>query len=238
MQNWTKSVKNKRFTTESLLKITDIVVKKFVKNGSINYNDFDDIKQSVIEKYLIKKERIESSFTGKSKVETYVSAVIYRMILEYLRSDKNRSKRFSDFEDNSKVFEKEKVINPEEQLIINNEKIYLKRVLLTFGKQRVKLILFVKFYFRLLILIRDLFNYVPENKTDEAMKILRKNENVKDKEIYIRLCEMQNLFEQKKVKPDAVRMFINKNIETIINRLNGEGKAYYTKECLQILFEM
>ena len=58
------SAKKTEFSTELLLKISEIVVKKFVKNGSVKYDDYKDVKQSIIEKYLRKKDKIESSFTG------------------------------------------------------------------------------------------------------------------------------------------------------------------------------
>ena len=166
-----------------------------------------------------------------------MSAILYRMVLEILRSEKNKPEKNLNKSDNPNVFDNRKVINPEEKLIIENEKKYLKRIMLTLGKDRVKIKLFIKFYFRMLIVILDLKNYVPEKFTKKVLGILQHNENIRDKEIYTKLSEAQNIFETKKVKPDAVRMFINKNINKIINRLNGTNRAFYTKESLQILFE-
>ncbi len=226
------------FSTELLLKISDIIVKKFIKNGSIKYDDFEDIRQSLIEKYLNKKDKIESSFNGSAKIETYISAVLYRMVLEILRSKKSEANNNSKFEESIKFFNTEKVINPEEQLIIENEKKYLQRVLQTLGKEQFKISLFIKYYFRIIIKSFDLNNYVPSNLIKSLLKILTFEINTKDKEIFSNLSEVQNSFETKKVKPDAVRMFINKNIERIINRMNGTKRAFYTKDTLSILFEM
>lgn len=230
--------KTKNFSTDMLLKTADIIIKKFVKNGSINYDDFEDTKQNVIEKYLNKKDIIENAFTGAAKPETYISAVIFRMVLEILRSEKNKPKRNSDLSDNSKIFNSEKVINPEEKLIIDNEKKYLERVLLTFGDERIKITLFCKFYFRLLILLVDIKGYIPDIFLKQVMKILDDNKNITDKEVFEKLCEVNNLIEQKKLKSDAIRMYVNKNIDKIIIRINGIRRAYYTKETLLILFEM
>lgn len=226
------------FSTEMLLNISDIIVKKFVKNGSINYNNFEEYKQAVIEKYLQKKDKIESGFTGKAKPETYISAVLYRITLEVLRSEKNREKKYKDTEDNSKVFDNDKVINPEERLIIENEKEYLKRVFLTLGKDRIKKILFVKFYFRLLIILSDMQGYVQKSKFKDILKLLHNNKNVKDKHIFFKLTEVQKICENKTVKQDAVRIFVKNSIKTIISRLNGQNRTFYTTESLQILFEM
>jgi len=226
------------FSTDLLIKVTNIIVKKFVKNGSINFNDFDDVKQNIIEKYLIKKEKIESAYTGSAKPETYISAVVFRMALEIIRRDKNKLQQHSTYENNVKIYNREKTINPEEELIIKNEKTYLERVLLTLGNDHIKAILFIKFYFRIMIENNDFKNYIPENKINEAEKILQYNDNIRDKEIYLKLCELHNLFEQKQIKPDAVRMYINKNIDKIINRLNNNGRTFYTKDTLSILFEL
>jgi len=226
------------FSTELLLKTSSIIVKKFVRNGSVKYDDFEDVKQSLIEKYLNKKDKIERSFNGSAKIETYISAVLYRMVLEILRSEKSKTNNSTEFEQIVKFFKTEKVINPEEQLIIENEKKYLQRVLHTLGKERFKISLFIKYYFRIIINVFDLNNYVPNNLIKSVLKILTFKINTKDKEIFSNLSEVQNSFETKKVKPDAVRMFINKNIEKTINRMNGTNRAFYTKNTLSILFEM
>ena len=57
-------------------------------------------------------------------------------------------------------------------------------------------------------------------------------------EIFIVLARVANIAEHKDLKPDAVRMWLNKCIDTIIVRLNGPfNRTNYNKETLQILFE-
>ena len=224
------------FTTKLLMDTANIIVKKFVKNGSLNYNNSEDIKHSIIEKYLLKQTKIENAYNGLAKPETYLSAIFYRMILEILRAEKNKIKYNSNTE--IKNIEHEHELNPEEKLIINNEKDYLKRVLLTFGKQRVKLNLFLKYYLRLSIVLIDLEQYVPSKIFNKILELLKDNTNIKDKEVYIKLSDTQYLCEKKKVKPDAIRMYINNNIDKILTRLNGNNRAHYSKESFSILFEM
>ena len=230
---------NNTFSIEIVIKIADIIVKKFIQNQSIHYSKFDDIKQSVIEKYLLKKDKIETSFSGKSKPETYISSIFYRMVLEILRTEKNKKQRYSDFEDNIKIFEKEKVINPEEKLIIQNEKKYLDRVLTTFSNEKAKIVLFIKFFYQVKISEKEIKKYVKNGDFNKICKILQQNVELKDKEIFLVLCNIQNSIEKKQVKPDAIRMYINNNIKKIIERLNGvNNRTFYTKKTLGLLFEI
>ena len=230
--------KIEQFTTELLLKTADIIVKRFVKNGSITYDSFEDYKQTIVEKYLLKKEKIEKAYTGQAKPATYISAILYRMVLEVLRKENNTKKNQKKNVEEFFLSNNKTVINPEEQLIINNEKEYLGKVLTTLGKDRFKAILFLKYYFRMNISINELQDYVPLNLINKAHELLKFEGNIKDKDVYRKLCEICNSFEEKKIKQDTVRMFINKIIAKIINRLNANKRAFYTKDTLLTLFEL
>ena len=227
---------NKNFSIEIVIKIADIVVKKFVKNNSIHYSEFEDVRQSILEKYLLKKDKIEAAYTGQAKPETYISAILYRMVLEIIRTEKNKLLKQSDFEDNITIFNKEKIINPEEQLIIKNEKEFLSRILYTLGEQRAKITLFIKFFYQIQITENDVKQYAVNKDFNHIYNLFQQNKELKDKEIYNILCDVHNFTEEKKIKPDAVRMYINKNIEKIISRLNGRNnRTFYTKKTLGLL---
>ena len=226
-----------RFSVNKLLKITDIVVKKFIQNGSIVYDDFEDVKQSVMVKYYSKQEKIEGAYNGSAKVDTYLSAVVFRMVLEILRTKKSLIKRRKEYEDYSLLTEKNKVLTPEEVTIINNEVVYLRRVLLTFGREKDKVFLFLKYYFKLRIYLVDLGKFVSVDLENHILEILKYTFELKDKVIYEKLCEVQLLVEKKVTKPDAVRMYINKNIDKISLRMNANHRACYTKETLKTLYE-
>ena len=70
------------FTTRMLTTITDIIVKKYIKAGFIAPENYEDTKQTIIEKYIAKRQRIESLYDNRAKPETYISAVLYKMMLE------------------------------------------------------------------------------------------------------------------------------------------------------------
>lgn len=227
------------FSLEQAMKIIDIIVKKFIKSGQINYDDYDEIKQILIEKYLNKQTTIAASFSNKSKVQTYISAVIYKMLLEVLRESKNYKNKVKKTESILANDYRQTVISPEDQLVIEDEKRYLIRVFESFGPEQDKLILFLKIYFQIDFTDTDLIKYCKIEKDKIAVELEGYENKLADKDIYKILCRLHFLGENKTVMPDAIRMYINKNIERLIARMNGKNeRAYYTRESLGILIEM
>lgn len=226
------------FFDEKVLEITDIIMKKLVKNKSIHFSDFEEVRQSVLEKYFSKKEQIIDAFEGKSKPDTYISAVIFRTALSVMRSRRNYAKYQSDvLPEESPAIIKEKTITPEEFLIIEDEKAYLKKVLLTLP-DRHKATVFLKCYFRLRIEETDLDIYPGKTTDSNVHKVLNQTDSLNDKEVYALLCQIENQCSKKSVKLDAVRMYINKITAMVLARMNGRTKrAFYDKESLEILFE-
>ena len=234
-----KKKTNIAFSIETVIKIADIIVKKFVKSKSIYASEFDDIKQAIIEKYLQKRETIEANFTQKSKPETYISAILFRMVLEVLRTERNKKQKYLEFENNFSILKKDKVITPEEKLIILNEKEYLKRVLNTFGEEKTKITLFIKIYYQINVTKKEINNYSKNIDCKKILKNLGNSKNLKEKEIFLLLSKIQNKAENKQVKPDAIRMYVNNIIKKILYRLNGENnRTFYTKKNLALLFEV
>jgi len=222
-------------TISNVIIIVEIICKKFVSNGSIQTDQFEDLKQSILEKYLLKKDRILNSFNRTAKIETYISSVIYRMALEVLRSKLYKRHENSD---PIKLSNYNNELDPEEQVILKYEKEYLERVLLTLGKNAKKIILFCKVFFRIMIIKKDLIDYISFNILEKVLKELNRSTLMKDKEVYEMLSKIENQAENKNTKADAVRMFILKQIQKIAERMNFGGRAKYTKESLQILFEI
>lgn len=226
------------FSTEDVLRIIEIIVKKFIKNGSVFYEDYDEMKQILSEKYWRKQDKIIGGYSGKAKPATYLSAVFYRMVLEVLRNSSGKNDSFRKYEKQMLESEKPKSINPEEEYIIKNELKLFKRVLETFGEEKPKVQLFCKMYFKQHITEAELTGIndgIPERL---KMKLLADNSDMKDKEIYALLCELVNLEANKKVKQDAVRMYIKKSIKNILERLNYGRRAFYTENSLEVLFDM
>jgi DNA-directed RNA polymerase specialized sigma24 family protein len=227
----------KDFSDEQVLTITDIILKKFIKNKGIDYHNFDDFRQEVLENFYTKKDKIMSAYSGKAKPETYISAVIYRMILGVIRNDKNFRKYQADVEPATEL-QKEKVRTPEEELLIKNEKYYLSLILNTLPESK-KALLFLKSYFRVNITQEDLLAYCSKLQDYELSEKLNRSDEMTDKELYECLCDIENSVQLKQIKPDAVRMYINKMIDVLLARLNGRNqRCFYNKESLAYLFEL
>lgn len=222
---------------EEIEQLAQIIINKFVARGVIPFADKEDIKQSIIEKYLIKEDKITASFSGKAKPKTYCSAVIYKMTCELIRSELKNWKNIQNDASEMLINNRETALNPEQTTIVMNEVDMLDKVLLTLGKERGKIELFLKYYFRLPLNEKDIENYSKNNK--EVLRYMTSDVKIKDKTIYENLCKVIKVCENKTVQPDAIRMYINKHLNSIITRLNGKmNRANYTKETLGILFEI
>lgn len=226
------------FTTRMLTTITDIIVKKYIKAGFIAPENYEDTKQTIIEKYIAKRQRIESLYDNRAKPETYISAVLYKMMLEILRSGNTKEKHFAEYESTILKGNNDRAITPEEKLIIENEKQYLEKVLISFGAETPKVRLFCKMFFRIKPSVDDVEQYTRQHANNEYIKLTNIKGTEHDKEIFDKLCTLCNAIENKTNKPDAVRMYVNKTVDKIIARLNQNRQTNYNEESLSLLFDM
>lgn len=225
------------FSIKNVTRITDFVISRFVKNGSISYDSFDEVKQNIISKYLEKQDRIANAYSGNAKVDTYLSSVFYRMILEYLRSQNNYKRKYCDFYENYNEATVDTSLTPELKMIIESESVFFRRVLSTYGANASKINVYCKVYCRINVTRNELVDFCGNEYADWAMTILN-NDFKSDIEVYAAICTVHNHINKKIVKPDAIRMFINTAIKTLISKMNINGRAKYDKESLGILIEM
>lgn len=227
--------KLKLLAIDELEQLAQIIISKFISKGVIPYEEKEDIKQTLLEKYLVKEQKIAESFNGKAKPKTYCSAVLYKMTCEVIRSELKNWKNINKDASEMLVNNSDNSLNPEQKAVLQNEVDLLDKVLTTMGAERAKTELFLKYYFRLPIEKYDLERY----SSKEVLELLQNNAHLKDKEIYNNLTKVVEYCENKLVKPDAIRMYINKQLGSIIARLNGKmSRANYSKETLGFLFEI
>lgn len=226
------------FTTRMVTTVTDIIVKKYIKAGYIAPDDFEDYRQTIIEKYITKRERIESLYDKRAKPETYISAVLYRMMLEILRAGSSKEKHHCEYETTILKNGEGHQVTPEERLIIENEKRYLEKVLASFGPEAPKVTLLCKMFFRIRPTEQELEAYLKKKPDSDLIKLTHIEGNELDKDIFDRLCAICNAAENKNNKSDAVRMYVGKTNGKIINRLNLNRQTNYNEESLAILFDM
>lgn len=219
-----------------LEELSSIIVAKFIRRGVIPFNDKDDIKQTIIEKFLLKQASLVQSYSGKASKRTFCSAVLYKMTCEIIRKELKNWKNINSDTSEMLTGHKDIALTPEQTTIINNEVDLLEKVLTTLGKEQYKTLLFLKYYYRIPVNNKDITGYL---KKGNAKLYLPNPIDAKDKDIFDYLSKMVELAEGKVVQPDAVRMYVNKQINSILLRLNGKfNRADYNKETLGLLFEI
>jgi DNA-directed RNA polymerase specialized sigma24 family protein len=235
------AISNKSIETISMDQIVDIankVVSRYVYRSVIPTREKDDVVMAIVEKFLKQKNKIEQAYEGKSKISTYFVAILNRMCCEIIRKESKHwySITNDESEMNSTRFSTLS-IETEKTFAITNEVKRLDNTLLFFNGERPKINLFLKYYFDLPYDQDDIKDYAKD-KYEEVKIILVNPESASKAQLFENLALVVNLVEGKDVKGDAVRMWLNKQIDVILNRLNRNGIANHDKQSLAVLFEI
>lgn len=233
---------NSNYTIESItidviMNLIKKVVVRYVGKKSIPIREKKDVEMAIMEKYLNQREKINASFQNKSSVTTYYIAIFNRMCCEVIRNNSNHWYSITE-SDKEEVHESNvsHSLESAKALIIKNEVKRLSTVFMFFNKEQSKLLLFLKYYFNLKIDDKDIISYSKENfKTIKS--ILNRSDSISQAELYNVLAEITNLVEDKQVKGDAIRMWLNKNIDLILLRLNFNNESNHSKDSLKILMD-
>lgn len=231
-----KKLQNKPLLSENdLLTLSEKVVLRYVYAKTIPLKEKEDVQMSIIEKFLKKQDIIKKRFKGDSKISTYCIAVLNRMCCEIIRSElKHWKNQLTETEDNTST----SALKTSEQLIIKDEKNQLHKIFILLGNECHKTIVFLAFYYRFHAKENEVKQYDKDYIKNKLIELLTIKESSNKGEIFNILSKIVNLVEGKQIKSDAVRMWLNKNIDLVINRLNGPfNRANYDKESLEILFE-
>lgn len=234
----TRNKESEAFSIESILDIANIVISRYAARNIIPSREKEDVKMAVVEKFINQKKKIDKAFEGKSKLSTYYIAIMNRMCCEVIRHESKHWYSVND--DKKELYESDPItlnIETEKNTIFHLEEKRLDSIIHSFKDEEGKLILFLKFYFHLTLSRKDFEKYSID-KANELMLILQREETTAKSEIFDKLAEAVNLVEQKNVKGDAVRMWLHKQIETLLSRLNKSGDTEYTRESLEIIIEM
>jgi len=230
-----KQNRPKLLTDEQLLVLSEKVVSRYVYAGTIPLKDKEDVVMSMVEKFLIKHDSIKKAYNGDAKITTYCIAVLNRMCCEVIRKEFKSWRHVSDFE---MIHPATSELSSSEKLIIDDEVKLLGKIILFFDQEFYKVRLFLACYYQLPLHDDDIQGYDPNNKAGGLIKSIQRENDLSKGNTFEILATIVNQVEGKQIKPDAVRMWLNKVIETLIARLNGPfNRSQYTKETLQLLFE-
>ena len=216
-----------------LVSLSKRVVINYVSKGSIPKREIEDVQMSIVEKFLSKKTLIIERYKGDAKVQTYCIAILNRMCCEVIRKDLKHW--------NIQNHDAAEVLTGQyndHANLIKDEISYLHHIVWMMNDQKAKIRLFLTYYYQLLVLLKDIEEYDEKHKDNNTLELLNTEKELSKGEIFEVLSHVVNLVENKDLKSDAVRMWLNKNIQQIITRLNGPYfRAHYNKESFRILFE-
>ncbi|PKP22188.1 MAG: hypothetical protein CVU05_05035 [Bacteroidetes bacterium HGW-Bacteroidetes-21] len=224
-------------TIDVIMDLIKKVVVRYVGKKSIPIREKKDVEMAIMEKFLNQRDKINASFQKKSSVTTYYIAIFNRMCCEIIRNDNKHW--YSITESDKEVVVETKAshsLETAKALIIKNEVKRLSNVLLFFNREQSKLLLFLKYYFNLQIDERDILSY-SKDKYATVKSMLIPSDMLSQAELYNVLAEITNLVENKDLKGDAVRMWLNKNIDLILYRLNFNNESNHSRDSLKILME-
>ena len=228
---------NKVVPYEQLLEIVQKVISRYVAKGSIPKRESQDAEMAVFEKFWNNREKIFDSFQGRSQLTTYCIAVANRMCCEFIRKEKKHWNQLNETMETVAEKNNTHQYEAEKELHFNNEVKRFSRTLGLFNGESAKLKLFLKYYLDIPLQESDIEPYRGDNQTS-ILSLLNQEKGVSKGEKFENLAKVVNLVENKEVKSDSVRMWLNNRFETLLNRLNGNGITSHNQDSVTVLLEM
>ena len=217
--------------------IIKIIVSKFISSGSINLSDKDEFIQIINERLLMSSERIKNQYKGISLLKTYFSTIIKNICIEEL--NKRKRYNFSELETLNYANLSENTIN--EDTYLNNEFDRLSKILDMYNIKISKLVLCLKIIYRLPLTVTDFTKYCIKLKADIINNLIDEVNPTKiipEFELFQILTPYINKCDNQVNQPDALRRWVKRKIDEIIDLMNGNPpRANYDKETIQILIE-
>lgn len=210
------------------------VVEHYYYKGVIPIREKEDVAMSIVEKFYTQRKKISKSYQHKASVTTYCISILNRMCCEIIRKDlRHWDNSGYELIDNNY----DNSYSSSKNATLHNEIQYLEKIIKLFDQEKHIINIAFAYYFHLPVLEEDLKLYDDNYDDNKLRKFLPFIEGPKS-ELFYNLSKAVNIVENKQNKPDAIRIWFNKTMQTIINRLNGPfDRANYDKETFQSLFE-
>ncbi|MGM0650114.1 MAG: hypothetical protein ACQES1_06350 [Bacteroidota bacterium] len=230
-----KSEQNRFYN--SVKEIITKVVVRYIARGVIPKREQQDVETAIIEKFLSKQDKIDNAFLGKAKKTTYYTAVINRMCAEIIRKEQNHWYAVNENNDSSLAHDTTLSFETEKQTLVQEELKRFRSGIMLFNGFQAKVLLFLKYYYDIPLHNRDVTNYAG-SKDHEALKILGDRSKLSKADVNDRLAQLVLLVENKNISGDAVRMWLNKQIDILLRRLNGKNIRFHNRETIGVMLEM
>lgn len=226
------------YSVERVYTIGQRVVNKLRYRRAIPEREMEDILQELMRKYLEKQTKIIEGYKGNASPDTYLTAILYRMCCEIIRSEIKDWDQVNNDDPGYYLANIGARVSEEDKAIIDNEAEYLQKILLLFDDETYKIILFLKVLFGISVSVSDIKKYNKYYRRDQIDALLLNQTFEKNQEVYKVLEQVVNRSENKRIGGDAIRIWLNKRMDQMIDRLNGTiQRSKYDRKSLQILFE-
>ena len=238
-QDCNQLIKDEKALMETVSSISRKVVSRYVARAVVPLREKEDVEMAVIEKFLKKKDKIINDFIGKSKLTTYCTAIINRMCCEIIRKEQKHWYSVSENEQNASTNKNTQTLSyeAEKPFVISSEVKRLTKAMFFFNGINSKVNLFLKYYYDIPLNDNDIINYSKEN-INFLKEILAEQQRDSKSDKFEKLAIIVNKTEGKNIKGDAVRMWLNKQINILLKRLNNNNASNHNAESLGILFEI
>jgi len=220
-----------------LSELTGKVVDRYIARGVIPRREKEDVETAIIEKFLRKRDKIDRNFHAKAKRKTYYIAVINRMSAEVIRKENKHWYAVNDMHDGGFIHDTTFSFETAKETLLKEELKRFQVCLTLFDSLQSKLILFLKYQYNVPLNASDINNYAGKS-SNEAEKLLKGRNSLSKTMVNHRLAQLVQLVEHKEISGDAVRMWLNKQTESLINRLNGNNQSFHNKETIGVMLEM
>lgn len=226
--------KKAKITEYELLDLAKKVVSRY--GHAIPTAEREDVVMSLVETYLKQEEKIWANFNGNSKVTTYIIAILNRMCCGVIRKELKHW-QMADESHFAYLHQRDDGNAAVLRTMIDDEINYLKKILILFD-DNAKTIVFLAFYYLLKAKLFFVSQYDTSGTSQRTLAMLNTEEKRNKGDIFEALSFVVKQVEKRTIKADAVRMWLNKQQNTILVRLNGPfGRAHYDKDSFRVLFE-
>lgn len=222
-------------SVEQVMELAAAVVRRYAARGIIPAKDTEDVVSSMMEKYLLKRDRIVDGFNAKAQLTTYLTAVFNRMCCEVIRSESRHWYCVTDSDEAALADAGYR--HADIDTVIGSEVNHLQQLLNDRGREGAKLALMIQFFHGLPVSANCAREWAGSN-ADEVSRLLAFNQQGYSKgELFGIMAQAVNLVESKRVKGDAVRMWFHKQVDHLVDAMNRENSVHHNRETLVMLFE-
>lgn len=200
-------------------------IEKFIVYKHTNPSDREDIFQEVLTRLIEDKiykirERYDFDFKKVSSFTSYFMVTVRNIYIDIIRERNVRPLTSGDVQEINDVPDRigdKTMIN---RLVLNEELVKLRTILLLFYKSRARLELCLKLKFRIPVAKEDVERCFP-NCREEDIEILAQDFKLaRDKRVFEKILSVFNYHESRENKSDTLRKWINVKIDEIITHLN------------------